>query len=189
MRKAVLALAVLILAATSLPAEAAWKSYISRPFGFAFEAPGEVKAEKGLYHAAVGGTNNPASIYRSVEDNIEYRATVVDFSKRAAEGSVLMEEAAFILQDGKRMLMNDFGRVQTGADGVYGRKMTFDMPNNGGRKSVAVYFTKGHLYVMEATVLPANGDYASPDPGRFLDSLVFILSFAEPGATELAIPK
>jgi hypothetical protein len=67
--------------------------------------------------------------------------------------------------------------------------MTIDMPDNGGRKSVATYFTKGHLYVMEATVLPANGDYTSPDPGRFLDSLVFILTFAEPGATELPIPK
>jgi hypothetical protein len=186
---AVIAWAGLALAAMAMPAEAAWKSYISQGLGFAFEAPGEVKAQKGVYRAAVAGINNEALIYRSVDDNIDYRATVVDFSKRAAEGSVLMEEAAFILQDGKRVLMNDFGRVQTGADGIYGRKMTFDQPNGGGRTSSAIYFTKGRLYVMEATVLPANGDYASPDPGRFLDSLVFILSFAEPGAAELPIPK
>jgi hypothetical protein len=67
--------------------------------------------------------------------------------------------------------------------------MTIDLPDSGGRKSVATYFTKGRLYVLEATVLPANGDFASPNPGRFLDSLVFLLTNSEPGATELPIPR
>ncbi len=31
---------------TAAPAEAAWHSYISRPLGFSFEAPGELKTEK-----------------------------------------------------------------------------------------------------------------------------------------------
>jgi len=82
-----------------------------------------------------------------------------------------------------------FGRVEPGKGAVYGRRMTFDMPNNGGRSNVATYFTKGHLYVLEATVLPANGDFTTPDAGRFLDSLVFDLSHTEPGATELASPN
>lgn len=174
--------------AMAMPAQAAWGSYVSHALGFSFQAPGEIKVEKGVYRAAVGGTNT-AIIYRSTENNIEYRATVVDFSARAAEGSVLMEEAAFILQDDKRVLLNDFGRVQTGKDGVYGRRMTIEMPDNGGRKSVVTYFTKGRLYVLEATVLPANGDYGSPDTGRFLDSLAFIASFAEPGAHVLPMPQ
>jgi hypothetical protein len=178
----------LALAAMTVPAEAAWKSYVSNALGFSFEAPGAVTAEKGVYRAAVGGMKD-AILYRSIEDNIEYRATVVDFTARAAEGSVLMEEAAFILQDGKQVRMNDFGRVETGANAVYGRKMTIDLPDNGGRKSVATYFTKGRLYVLEATVLPANGDFASPNPGRFLDSLVFLLTNSEPGATELPVPR
>ena len=186
--KALITLVGLALAATTMPAEAAWKSYISHALGFAFQAPGVVKAEKGTYRAAVAGVKD-AIIYRSVDDNIEYRATVVDFTDRANEGSVLMEEAAFILQDDKKVLMNDFGRVQTGKDGIYGRRMTIDLPNNGGRESIATYFTKGRLYVLEATVLPANGDFTTPDAGLFLNSLVFILSFAEPGAMELPIPK
>jgi hypothetical protein len=182
------ALTTLALALIGSPAEAAWQSYISNTLGFSFEAPGEVRGSKGIYRAAVGGVKD-AIIYRSVEDNIEYRATVIDFTARAAEGSVLMEEAAFILQDGKRVRANDFGRVETGANAVYGRKMTIDLPDNGGRKSVATYFTKGRLYVMEATVLPANGDYASPNAGRFLDSLVFLLTNADPSATELPLPN
>ena len=66
--------------------------------------------------------------------------------------------------------------------------MTFDLPNKGGREMVATYFTKGHLFVLEATVLPANGDFTTPDTGRFLDSLVFDLSHTEPGSTELSLP-
>jgi len=172
----------------AMPAEAAWKTYVNHALGFSFDAPGEIKAAKGTYRAGVAGTND-AIVYGSVEDNIEYRATVVDFSNRLGEGSVLMEEAAYILQDGKHVLMNDFGRVEPGKDAVYGRRMTFDLPNNGGRSNVATYFTKGHLYVLEATVRPANGDFTTPDAGRFLDSLVFVLSHTEPGAIELPLPK
>jgi len=185
--RALIALTGVAITVLTMPAEAAWKSYVSHALGFSFEAPGEVKAEKGKYRAAVAGAND-AIIYRSTDNNINYRATVVDFSNRAGDGSVLMEEAAYILQDEKHVLMNDFGRVETGKDAVYGRRMTFDLPNKSGREMVATYFTKGHLFVLEATVLPANGDFTTPDTGRFLDSLVFDLSHTEPGSTELSLP-
>ncbi|HXJ02777.1 MAG TPA: hypothetical protein VNH44_16270 [Micropepsaceae bacterium] len=186
--KSLIALAALALAAMTAPAEAAWKSYVSHALGFSFQAPGEVKALKVKYRGAVAGEHD-AVAFRSIDDNIEYKVTVVDFAKRADEGAVIMEEAAYILQEDKHMLMNDFGRVEPGKDAVYGRKMAFDMPNNGGRKTVATYFTKGKLYMLEATVLPANGDYASPDAGRFVDSLVFVLSRSEQDATELQVPN
>jgi len=38
-------------------------------------------------------------------------------------------------------------------------------------------------------VLPANGDVGSPDPGRFIDSIAFVLSRTQPGAIELETPK
>jgi len=37
-------------------------------------------------------------------------------------------------------------------------------------------------------VLPANGDYATPDAGRFIDSLTFNLARANKDATELKLP-
>ena len=83
-------LAILVaatLAILTAPAEAVWKSYISRPLGFSFEAPGDVKTEKGSYDAALAGKHD-AVVYRSVDDNIEYKATVVDFTPRAGEGAV-----------------------------------------------------------------------------------------------------
>jgi hypothetical protein len=178
----------LALFATTLPAHAAWNSYVDSHLGFSFRAPGEMRAEIGVYRAAVGGEKE-AVIYRSAENDIEYRVTVVDFTDRADEGAVLMEEAAFILQDEMRVLMNDFGRVDTGQDAVYGRRMTIDLPENRGRKSIATYFTKGHLFVMEATVLPENGDFGAPDPGLFIDSLVFVAERFEPGAISLPAPQ
>jgi hypothetical protein len=178
-----------VLALTGIPAQAAvWKTYISHSLGFSFDAPGDVRVAKGTYRAGVAGVND-AIVYRSTDNNIRYRATVIDFSKRLGESSVIMEEAAYILQDGKHVLMNDFGRVEPGKNAVYGRRMTFDLPDNGGRENAATYFTKGHLFILEAVVFPANGDFTTPDAGRFLDSLVFDLDHTEPGASELPIPK
>jgi hypothetical protein len=184
-----LALFAALASIVTAPAGAAvWKTYISHTLGFSFDAPGDVKVAKGTYRAGVAGENS-AIVYRSLDNNIQYRVTVVDFSNRSGEGAVLMEEAAYILQDGKHVLMNDFGRVEPGKNAVYGRRMTFDLPDNGGRENVATYFTKGHLYVLEAVVLPANGDFTIPDAGRFLDSLAFDLTHSQPGASELPVTR
>ena len=48
---------------------------------------------------------------------------------------------------------------------MYGRKITVEQPNNGGRTLGAFYFVNGKLVVLESTILPANGDYASPVGG------------------------
>jgi hypothetical protein len=169
-------------------ADSNWHSYISHQLGFSVEMPGTVRTEKATYKAAVAGQREGVT-YESLDDGIDYKITILDFTKDPQEGSRYMEEAAFILQANKHVLMNDFGRVEPGKDAVYGRKMTFDLPNKGGRVTSAVYFTRGHLFELTATVLPANGDYATPDAGRFVDSLVFALERTQPGATELDIPK
>jgi len=184
MRVVILAGFVAGLAMMSVPAEAAWKSYISRTLGFSFEAPGDLKTEKGTYDGALAGKRD-AIVYRAIEDNIEYKVTVVDFTPRAAEGAVLLGEASFLFQDKRKLLMDTFGRV----DGLYGRKLTIDQPNNGGRTLAAFYFINGRLISLQATVLPANGDYGTPDMGRFVDSLAFRADRAEQGSTELAMPK
>src|SRR5258706_10523578 len=151
------------LAILTVPAEAAWKSYISRPLGFSFEAPGELKTEKGSYDAALGGKHD-AVIYRSVDDNIEYKAVVVDFTPRAGEGAVLLGEATFLFQDKKKLLMDTFGRV----DGLYGRKLTIDQPNNGGRTQAAVYFINGRLFSLQATGVPAKCGFVTTHLGTAL---------------------
>lgn len=183
-----MALAVLgfaALGATTLPASAAvWKGYISHPLGFAFAAPGELKLEKGTYQGAVGGKHDTI-IFRTVDDNIEYKAIVIDMTPQANQAATLLGEAEYIFQDGKKVLMDTFGRV----DGKYGRKLTIDLPNNGGRTTGAFYFVNGRIVSLQATVLPANGDYDTPEMARFVDSITFYTVRADDDAIELPLPK
>jgi hypothetical protein len=182
------AVAGAVLAITAMPAQAAWKSYINKELGFSFMAPGEVKAGVGNFRGAIAGPRQTI-LYRSVEDNIEYRVTVISYPQAQAEGATLLGERQYMFQDGKKVLLDTFARVEPGKDAVYGRKIIVDLPDNKGRATGAFFFTKGRLIALEATVLPANGDFASPDPARFVDSLVFVLSRTEPGAVELETPK
>jgi hypothetical protein len=165
------------------PAMAAWQGYISHPMGFAFAAPGELKVEKGTYHGDVAGTRD-AIIYRFVDDDIEYRAVVIDMSDKANDAANLLGEAAYLYQQDKKALMDTFGPV----DRQYGRKLTIDLPNNAGRSSASFYFINGHLVSLQATVLPANGDYDTPEMGRFVDSITFFTIRAPDDAIELPAP-
>ena len=188
MRSRILAaLLGLALAATAAPAEAAWQTYISKELGFSFQAPGEIKTEMGTYRAEVAGPRQTI-VFRSVEDNIEYKVSVMSFMQAQADGATILEERAYMFQDKKDVLMDTFARVEPGKDAVYGRKLVVDQPDKKGRTMGAFYFYKGKLISLEATVLPANGDYESPDPGRFIDSIAFSAARAQAGAIELKSP-
>ena len=181
------ALATLVaaaLAAMTAPATAAWRSYISHPLGFAFAAPGDLKVEKGSYRGTVAGPHD-ITVYAFVDDDIEYKAVVIDMSDKANNAATLLGEAGYIFQDGKKVLMDTFGRV----DRQYGRKLTVDLPNNAGRATAAFYFINGRIISLQATVLPANGDYDSPELARFVDSISFFSVRAPDDAIELPAPK
>jgi hypothetical protein len=186
MRKIFAALAGISIALAAAPAQAAWHSYVSKPLGFSFEAPGEVKAQVGDSRFEIAGPRQTV-VFRSVDDNIEYKVTVVNFPQAPMDGADLLGERAYAFQNNKKVLMDTFGRVEPGKEAIYGRKITVDLGAKG-RTLGAFYFTKGRLYVMEATVLPANGDYATPDAGRFIDSVTFNLDRADKSATELKVP-
>ena len=183
MRLTALATLVAALAAMTAPATAAWRGYISHPLGFAFAAPGELKVEKGTYRGAVAGPHD-TFVYRFVDDNIEYKVVVIDMSDQANEAATLLGEAEYIFQEGKKVLMDTFGRV----DRQYGRKLTIDLPNNAGRATAAFYFINGRIVSLQATVLPANGDYDTPEMARFVDSITFFTVRAADDAIELPVP-
>jgi hypothetical protein len=180
------ALAGAVLALSAMPAAAAWKSYINRELGFSFRAPGELKTSVGTYRGAIAGPRQTI-IYQSTDDDVVYKVTVASFLQAKAEGATILGEREYMFQDGKKVLTDAFGRVENGERAVYGRKIIVE--DNKGRTTGAFYFTKGRLISLEATVLPANGDYGSPDPALFVDSIAFILARTEPGAIELTTPK
>lgn len=184
MRFTVLAiLAGVVLAAMSTPASAQWRPYISHPLGFAFAAPGEMKVERGTYNSAIAGPHDTL-VYAFADDNIEYKVVVIDMRDSANEAARLLGEAHYVFQDRKKVLMDTFGRV----DRQFGRKVTIDLPNNGGRTMAAFYFINGRIVSLQATVLPANGDYETPETGRFIDSITFSPVRAADEAIEVPAP-
>lgn len=179
--------AIAVLMALTAPAEAAWHGYISHTLGFAFAmpaAPNELKIDKTTYKGAVAGTRD-AMVWSTVQDNIQYQAFVIDTTAEARQSATLLGEAEYIFQDGKKLLMDSFGRV----DRHYGRKLTVDLPNNGGRRIGCFYFINGRIISLQATVLPANGDYDNPEIARFIDSITFFPERAADDDTELPLPK
>ena len=175
-----------VLAISTADAQSVWKAYIAKDHGFSFMAPGEVKAALGTYRGALAGPRQTI-VYRSMDNNIDYRVTVMSFIQAQAEGASILGEREYAFQLKKKVVMDTFSRVESGKDTVYGRKIVVDQPENKGRTTAAFYFTKGKLISLEATVLPANGNYESPDPGRFVDSIVFVVSRADKNAIELPI--
>jgi hypothetical protein len=182
------ALASAAIAISTAPAVAEWKSYISKDLGFSFMAPGEVKAELGTYRGEVAGPRQTI-LFKSNENNIEYKVTVMSFAQAQADGAILLGERQFMFRQRNNVLADTFSQVGAGKDTIYGRKIVIDLPMNKGRTTGAFYFINGKLYTLEATVLPANGNYASGDPARFIDSIAFGLSRTEPSAIELHAPK
>jgi hypothetical protein len=190
MRKVTLAVvAGSALAIAAAPAQAAWKNYVNKEIGFTFTAPAEMKASVGTFRGAVSGPRESIT-YRSDEDNIEYRATVMQFPQAQAESATLLGEREYMFQDGKgkKTLTDVFTRVGSGPDAIYGRKLVVDLPDNKGRATGVFYFTKGKLITLEAIVTPAHGKLDASEATRFVDSIAFNPSRAEPGAVVLETP-
>jgi len=175
----------MMAAMPAMPAETAWKSYISKDLGFSFMAPGQIKTEVGTFRGADAGPRQTI-VFRATENNIEYKVTVMTLIQAQAEGASILGEREYMFQDKKKTVSDTFSRVETGKDTVYGRKIVVDLPENKGRATGAFYFNKGKLITLEATVAP-TGNKASPDIARFVDSIGF--TRAVMGAVELQTPK
>jgi hypothetical protein len=176
-------LAGMVTVAMTAPAMSAWRGYISHPLGFAFAAPGELKVEKGSYRGAVAGRRDTI-IYRFLDDDIEYKVVVIDMTDRANDAATLLGEAECLFQGDRKPVMQAYNRV----DRQIGRQLTVDLPDNGGRTTAAFYFVDGRVISLQATVLPANGDYGTPLLGRFVDSITFFTVRAPDDAIELPVP-
>jgi len=179
-----LALAVAAMVVSAVPAQAAWQYYACPSDNFASQFPGVPKMETVQFSMPRHGKAMSARAYSTTVENIIYRMVVADYTDRAADGASILEEAIFQhteaddhgLRNGK-MLGNDSARIEPVVRGAtYGRRITMDMPNGGGRNLTNFYFRDGKLYEQSVTILPANGDYSSPNGSRFVESLLFNLT-------------
>ncbi len=164
MRLSILAGLGAALALAVSPADAAWHGWFNKAgVAFSFSAPGEMKAEKSTYHSAIAGDRN-SLVFSSIEENVEFKITVVDFAGRAKDEDALIKEASATYRDKSKVLLDTDARVEAS----YGRKLTVDLPNEGGRSMTAIFFKDNHLIQLQATVLQ-GGDSQSAGMGRFVE--------------------
>ena len=182
-----IALAVAAMLVSSVPAQAAWQYYACPSDNFATQFPAAPKMEKSRFSMPRHKLAVSARTYTATVDNIVYKMTVADYSDRAGDGASILEEAIFQhteaddhgAQNGK-VISNETARIEPVVRGAtYGRRITMDLPNNGGRNLSTFYFRDGMLYIQSVDILPANGDYTTPDASRFVESLIFNLSRVE----------
>jgi hypothetical protein len=182
------ALAGAVAAMAAMPAQAAWRSYVNKELGFSFNAPGDVKTSVGTFRGDIAGPRQTI-LYRSVDDGVEYKVTVMSFIQAQAEGANILGEREYMFQNGKKVLADTFARAGAGKDAVYGRRIVVDLPDGKSRSTGVFYFTTGRLISLEATVLPGRGNPESPGPGRFVDSIAFAPAGTELDAVALETPK
>src|SRR5215468_3080919 len=131
------ALAGAALTMAAMPAKAAWKSYVNRELGFSFMAPGEVKASVGTYRGDIAGPRQTI-VYRSVEDNIEYKVTVMSFFQAQAEGATILGEREYMFQNGKKVLVDTFARVEPGTQSTAARSLSIFRTKRAGRRARSI---------------------------------------------------
>ena len=149
------------LALTITPAAAEWHGYFNKQgVGSSFTAPGEMTTEKSTYHSAMAG-DHFAVVFRLIEENIEFKITVIDFAGRASDEAALIKEGSTAYQDKTNVLLDTDARVEAS----YGRKLRVHLPNNAGRSTGAIFFKDNHFIELKATLLP-GGDTQSSDLGR-----------------------
>lgn len=170
------AMTALILACG--PAAAQWREIVYPDLGVGKEWPAEPTRTKGEYKTEVVGKEGvPADILQVEVDNIVYKMTVADLQKPefVARSASLMGECVFDAEEAGTPLANMTNRVEGGINAVYGRLVSVDLADNKGRRQTACLFTKGRLYIIEATVLPAHGQPNSSQVIRFTNSLRFAI--------------
>jgi hypothetical protein len=169
------------------PAQAGWGYFACPSDNFASQFPDVPKMESISFAMPRHGQALSARAFTVTVDDIIYKILVADYSDRVPDGASILEEAIFQyseaddhgLQNGK-ILGNTTTRIEPVVRGAtYGRSITMDFPNNGGRNQTNFYFRDGKLYEQSMTVLPANGDYSTPNGSRFVESLMFNLTRME----------
>jgi hypothetical protein len=182
MRRLVIIAAALTI--MTVPAQAAWEFYACPSDNFATEFPAPPTVANVYFSMPRHKAALSARTYTTVYDGITYKMLVADYSDRVPFGASILEEAIFQhteaddhgAQNGK-VIRNDTARIEPVVRGAtYGRRITMDLPNNGGRSITTFYFHEGKLYEESATISPENGDYTTPVASRFVESLLFNLS-------------
>lgn len=174
MRAIGLGLAAFLAMASSAEA-AGWQTYTFPDQGFSIESLVPLAKGAGTYKGAIMG-QVPTVTYTGEAENIRYKVSIVDISKRPADAVNLYEEMEFLTSLGGKVLANESVGIEPGADRHYGRQLAMQTKDGHLMRTVLVY-NKGKIYATEATILD-GGDKESFSPERFVESILFDLDGA-----------
>src|SRR5438309_81416 len=149
----------------------AWQEYLYLDQGVAIQFPAPPKATKSTYDSTLA-KGIPSTIYSAEDDHVLYKLTVIDLTNRPDAGANFLNEAAYGLMREGDVLFTDFPRVYQDVKAIYGVTLVVDR-TDGTRVRSSLYYTKGHLYIAEAVVLPARGDKDMTTPTRFDQTIRF----------------
>ena len=155
------------------PAAAAdWKLLTFPDQGFGIESPVPLVRGSGAYQGAVAG-RIPTLTYSGELDNIRYKVTIIDVSKRPGETLNLFEEMEALTESTGRGGGPAAMGIEPGKLRQYGRELLIQA-KDGSLRRIGLMYSKGKIYQAEGTVLP-GGDKESIYPERFADSIIFDL--------------
>src|SRR4051812_40215955 len=118
-----IALAMAAAALVAAPAQAAWKDYTYKEYGFAVNFPAAPKITKGEWRGVVAG-RVPTTIISAEEDGTIYQVVIADFKNRLADTPVLLEEAVFLATQEGKLVSDTSARTDNGQKyAKYGRRV------------------------------------------------------------------
>lgn len=171
MRLIALAMAAAILVAA--PAQAAWKDFTYKQYGFAVNFPAEPKTTKGEWRGVIAG-RVPTTIISAEEDGTIYQVVIADFKNRMPETPNILEEAVFLATQEGKLVSDVTARTDNGQQfAKYGRRVTV-LTKDGGKKITELYLVNGLLLMFEGIITP-KGDLENPEAARFQDSIRYNL--------------
>ena len=180
MRGLALTIAAAAMLVSGAPAQAAWGYFACPSDNFASQFPAAPKMEKTIFSMPRHGRALAARTYTTTVDNIVYKMLVADYSDRADGASNILE--AIFQHTGSRRSWPPERQVPATpprASSLWAwcdlwRSITMDFPNGAGVIDQFL-FPGWQLYEQSVTVLPANGDYSSPN-GSLCQSFLFNLT-------------
>ena len=168
-----IALAIAAATLIAAPAQAAWKDYTYKDYGFAVNFPAAPKTTKGEWRGVIAG-RVPTTIISAEEDGTIYQVVIADFKNRLAETPNILEEAVFLATQEGKLVSDTTARTDNGQKyAKYGRRVTV-LTKDGGKKISELYLVNGLLLMFEGVITP-KGDLENPEAARFQDSIRYNL--------------
>ena len=166
---------ILFLLCLCVGPASAWTEYNYLDQGVAIQFPVKPDEKKSTYDS-IYGKALPSMVYTAEDDHVRYSLTAVDVAARPDirpdMGTNFVNEVAYWLIRKGDVLFTDYPRVYQGERSIFGVTLVVDREDNT-RARTSVFYHKGKLYIVEATVLPTRSDKDMTAPSRYDQTIRF----------------